>query len=153
MSNSINIRPVEKNDLPRILHLCTLHAAYEKLPFELNGQVSRLSVDLFAKEPRLYCLVAENEGEVIAYATYMKQYATWEATDYLYLDCLFVLESYRSQRIGERLMDKVKQSAARLGCGHIQWQTPTFNEGAIKFYNRIGAHSKPKERFFLAIQI
>ena len=34
----------------------------------------------------------------------------------------------------------------------IQWQTPDFKARAIKFYKRIGATSKLKERFFLFIK-
>jgi hypothetical protein len=33
----------------------------------------------------------------------------------------------------------------------VQWQTPAWNEGAIRFYDRIGAVSKEKLRFFLPV--
>ena len=149
MEDIVIIRPVEKEDLSRILYLCTLHAEFEKIPFRLDGQVSRLARDIFSHNPKLYCLVAVSQGEVIAYATYMKQYATWDAGEYMYLDCLFVLENFRSQGIGEKIMNQVKEHSAKLGCDLIQWQTPDFNVKAMKFYRRIGAQSKAKERFFL----
>ena len=37
-------------------------------------------------------------------------------------------------------------------CSHIQWQTPEFNKRAIKFYDRIGAQSKSKMRYFLDVK-
>lgn len=49
-------------------------------------------------------------------------------------------------------MDKIKEEAQKLGCAMIQWQTPEFNKRAIKFYKRIGAVGKSKERFFLNVE-
>ena len=152
MEKSIIIRPVKTNELPEILQLCALHAEYERLPFQVNGQVSALEKDIFSASPKLYCLVAEVKGHIIAYATYMKQYATWNAEEYIYLDCLFVIEEFRSDGIGEELMKQIRKHSAELGCSLMQWQTPEFNKRAIKFYRRMGAHSKSKERFFLEVK-
>lgn len=149
MKKPVHIRAVNGVELPQLLKLCALHAAYEQLPFQLNGQVNRLAEDLFSQTPKLYCFVAIHDQELVAYATYMKQYATWEAKEYLYLDCLFVKEEVRSEGIGELLMERVKQESEKLACYLIQWQTPEFNKRAMKFYYRMGAESKTKERFFL----
>lgn len=147
----MTIRPGRSEDVLAILRLCQAHAAYEKLPFDLNGQDVRLNQDLFSLSPKLFCLVAEVDNEIVAYATYMKQYATWEAAEYVYMDCLFIREEFRSQGIGERLVERIKKESRLLGCSLIQWQTPTFNTRAVKFYKRIGAYSKAKERFFLKV--
>ncbi len=151
MIKKVQIRSVLLEDLEKVLQLCVLHAAYEQLPYQHNGQKERLKKDLFSEAPRLYCLVAVSNAEVVAYATYMKQYATWEAGEYLYLDCLFVLENFRSQGIGKRLMSRIKEEAQKMNCSLVQWQTPNFNERAMRFYYRLGAISKSKERFFLTI--
>jgi len=143
------IRPITEADLDQVLELCALHAAYEKLPFQREDQRSRWQRDFFSPEPKLYGLVASVDQQLIGYATYMKQYATWDAGEYLYLDCLFVRETHRSLGIGELLMKQVIEDARRLRCEYIQWQTPTFNTRAMKFYRRMGAYSKSKERFFL----
>ncbi|MEO1654740.1 MAG: GNAT family N-acetyltransferase [Bacteroidota bacterium] len=151
MNISDSIYFAQPADLAEILALCALHAAYEKLPFRMNGQESQLREDLFSENPKLYCLVAKNQQKIIAYATYMKQYATWEATEYIYMDCLFVLKAARSKGTGKALVERIKKESENLGCNLIQWQTPSFNKRAIKFYQRIGAYSKNKERFFLNI--
>lgn len=144
-----NIRPVRKSEIEQVLLLCEAHAAYEKLLFSRNGQEKRLEKDLFLDDPSLFCLVVEHNSKLIAYATYMKQYATWDAGFYMYLDCLFVIESHRNKGIGEQLMSRIQSETESHNCSLIQWQTPTFNTRAIKFYKRIGASSKSKERFFL----
>ena len=149
MNDRLSIRPANREDLEVVLTLCALHAQYEKLPFKRNGQAKRLETGLFAGQPKLHCLLAEIEQQVVGYATFMKQYATWEAAEYLYLDCLFVQEQFRSQGIGKKLMNHIKNSAKDMGIHVIQWQTPDFNVRAIKFYHSLGAIAKKKERFFL----
>ena len=79
----------------------------------------------------------------------MKQFSTWDAQYYVYMDCLFMQEAARGFGIGEKLVNKMKEESRKSGCDLIQWQTPEFNERAIKFYKRIGAASKSKERFYL----
>lgn len=81
----------------------------------------------------------------------MLQYSTWDAKYYTYLDCLFLLEEARGKGAGQQLMRSVKTESLKLNSGLIQWQTPDFNVDAIRFYRRLGAVSKSKERFFWEI--
>jgi len=148
----LKMRFAKETDMKSIIDLCELHANYEKADFSKKGKANQLSIDIFSKTPKLYCLVLENNNQLVAYATYMKQYATWDAAEYIYMDCLYVIEEFRSQGIGEELIDRIKEEGAKHGCKIIQWQTPDFNKRAIKFYNRIGAIGKSKERFFLDIK-
>ncbi len=151
MKRKTNIRFAKKKDIDQIIELCELHAIYEKVTYSKGSKAKKLAADLFSNNPKLYCLVVESNNRLIAYATYMKQYATWDASEYIYMDCLFVEEIYRGLHIGEKLIDRIKKEGKKMGCELIQWQTPDFNTRAIKFYTRIGATSKSKERFFLNI--
>ncbi len=147
MKIQIKIRIVEPSDIPQLVALCRAHAAYEKNAYKENGQESRLLSDLFSEPPKVYGLVVEQEGRLLGYATYMRQYATWEAAEYLYLDCLYLKDVARGLGIGRRLMKQIRKEAQRMGCQQLQWQTPDFNNRAIKFYDSLGARSKSKERF------
>ena len=142
------IRVAAPGDMPQIIRLCAAHAAYEKSPYEVEDKQQRLADALFGNQPLLHCLVAERDNQLLGYATYMYQYSTWDAAQYVYMDCLYLDEAHRGQRIGEALMLKIKEAADAGGCRLIQWQTPDFNEGAIRFYKRMGAYAKAKERFF-----
>jgi len=62
---------------------------------------------------------------------------------------LYLEEDARGFGIGEAIIEKLKQIAIDKNCINIQWQTPKFNERAIKFYNRIGGTAKEKVRFSL----
>lgn len=151
MKNNPIIRFAKEEDLDELIFLCKEHAHYEKVAFSLENKKDSLKKHLFSQLPTLYCLVVELDSSLIGYATYMKQFSTWDATFYIYMDCLFLNGSSRGTGLGEVLINRIKIESTKLNCDLIQWQTPTFNSGAIKFYNRIGAVSKNKERFFLKI--
>jgi len=149
MKRKTNIRFAKIDDIDQIIELCELHAAYEKEAYQKDDKAEKLTIDLFSKKPKLFCIVAETNNKLIGYTTYMLQYSTWEASEYIYMDCLFVKDSVRGLRIGEKLVRKIQKEGNKLNYNLIQWQTPTFNTRAMKFYRRIGAESKSKERFFL----
>jgi len=144
----MKIRFAEKNDISNIVELCELHAIYEQSKFDKTNKITLLSKHLFHSRGVLECLVVEEDKEIIGYATFMKQFSTWDASFYLYLDCLFFLDTAREKGLGTLLMQEVKSYAKKENCTHIQWQTPNFNKKAIKFYKKIGAFAKNKERFF-----
>lgn len=146
-----NIRFAHKSDVDALVELCALHAAFEEADYEPAGKKELLLSHLFGEVASAYCLVVEQSNAINGYATYMKQFSTWDAGFYIYMDCLFLTEASRGQGMGEELMDRIKAEGAKLNCSHVQWQTPDFNTRAIKFYRRIGAVSKQKERFFLDI--
>jgi len=152
MVDTTMIRFAQKKDVKRLIELCELHAQYENSSYSSAGKEHALIKHLFTETPSLYCLVALVNQEIIGYATYMKQFSTWDANFYLYLDCLFLTNESRGFGIGQKLIEFIKEDAIKLGCNQIQWQTPDFNKRAMKFYDRIGGVSKSKERYFLKIQ-
>ncbi|GAB5520581.1 MAG: hypothetical protein RhofKO_28320 [Rhodothermales bacterium] len=149
MSTDTTLRFATPSDVPTLVELCALHAAYEQAEFDAEGKEAKLERALFGASPRLYALVAEQDSTLIGYATYMLQFSTWEAEPYIYMDCLYLREAARGQGLGRRFIHKIAENGARLGCTLIQWQTPDFNKGAIRFYRRMGTTEKQKVRFFL----
>jgi GNAT superfamily N-acetyltransferase len=151
MTDQPIVRFADKSDLDALIECCALHAVFEKCEYISKGKKEQLEQHLFSDAPSLYCLVAELSGNIIGYTSFMKQFSTWDATSYLYMDCLFLKENARNLGIGELLINRLKEEAKALECSHIQWQTPDFNVRAMKFYDRIGAQSKSKERYFLNV--
>ncbi len=147
----MDIRFAEKKDLPQIIELCIEHAKYERAEFEQKNKTELLSKFIFGQDSALQCLVVSQENSIIGYATFMKQFSTWDAGFYLYLDCLYLKANTRGLGLGTRLMEKVKEYAKDENCTIIQWQTPDFNRKAIDFYQKMGGISKTKERFCLDI--
>jgi GNAT superfamily N-acetyltransferase len=150
-SKNMKIRFAEERDIEFVIRLCKAHALYEKSNFNENNKKEQLSKHLFESSSGLKCLVVESGIEIIGYATFFRQFSTWDADYYIYLDCLFLKENARGKGTGQQIMDVVKKYSKEAGYSIIQWQTPDFNTKAIKFYSRLGAERKAKERFFWQI--
>lgn len=148
MSLVYSIRFIEQEDIPDLISLCEAHAEYEREEYDPVGKAEPLIEALFSQPPKFYCKVIEHDQQLKGFISYMEQYSTWGATSYMYMDCLFLTDEIRGMGIGKQLMIEMKKHAKELGIELMQWQTPSFNERAIRFYHRMGSGSKPKERFF-----
>ncbi|GGT39234.1 hypothetical protein GCM10014713_36120 [Streptomyces purpureus] len=146
------VRHARPEDLPRVAELAAEHAAYEKAAPPSPGLPDRLDALLFTTPtPRLRCLVAElPDGTLAGYATCAPEISTWEG-EYLHMDCLYLSAAHRGLGLGPLLMTAVESEARTLGLKEIQWQTPSWNEGAIRFYARLGAEPKEKLRYTLRV--
>lgn len=148
------VRHARPADLPRIVELATEHAAYEKAAPPVPDLERRLDALLFGTPgPRLRCLVAQLPGgEVVGYATCAPELSTWEGREYLHMDCLFLRSGHRGRGLGALLIEAVVDEARKLGITEVQWQTPAWNEGAVRFYERLGARAKEKLRYSLPVE-
>lgn len=148
--NEYIIRSLQHDDLPALIELCRDHAIYEKASYEPANQAQNLAAHIFSDTPRLFCQVAvDKNGRLAGYCTWSLEYSTWKAASFIHMDCLYLQPYARNKKLGVLLMQKMVQHARELHIDEIQWQTPESNEHAIRFYNRIGASSKIKARFFL----
>lgn len=152
MTQDIIIRKAQEADMEELVRLCQLHAAYEKAEYYTDGKREALTSTFCGEDSPMQCLIAIRSGDIVGYATYGKQFSTWDVNYYIYMDCLFLKEEARGHGIGELLVEEIKKDSLLQGCDLIQWHTPTFNTRAMKFYRRIGATSKTKERFFLSLE-
>lgn len=132
---AIRLRPATQNDFPALIALFTEFAVFEKLPHKMIN-----TVDKMAKEKELFHgFVAETEDkELLGYVTYFFTYHTWSGKC-LYMDDLYVRESYRKQGIGKMLLDQVIDFARQLGCYKLRWQVSSWNDNAQAFYKSMGA--------------
>lgn len=143
------IRPALPKDIDEIINLSAEHAEYERAEYNRSYKKEKLNSYLFSKPPRFFCLIAENESGILGYAAYMPEFSVWDAELYMHMDCLYLRPHARGFGIGEAIIKEISKDCKKHQCGIMQWHTPTFNERAIQFYNRIGATSKQKTRFYL----
>ncbi len=142
------IRPAAPADVPEIVRLCGEHARYERAEHEGLGLGERLAEALFGPNPRLVAWVVDREGGGLSgYATTAVGFSTWSGRSYLYLDCLYLDDDARGRGHGRALMQAVMHAARGGGHREVQWQTPSWNAGAIGFYERLGARGATKVRF------
>ncbi|MGV8881772.1 MAG: GNAT family N-acetyltransferase [Rhodoglobus sp.] len=141
------IRPANAEDLPELVELIREHALYEKSAAPDHELAARLHGLVFTESPRLHVLVASLDGELVGYASWSLEVETWHAVEYAHMDCLFLRESARGFGTGENLMRAVARDALAAGALEVQWQTPAWNEGAIRFYRRLANDPLSKLRF------
>jgi len=131
----IVVRKATESDFPVVLSLIKELAEYEKSPDKVTNSVSLMTEekDLFS------CYVAETtEKEIIGMAIYFFAYYTWVGKS-LYLEDIYVKESFRRKKVGEALLKKVFDVAKAEKCKRVRWQVLYWNENAIAFYNKCGA--------------
>lgn len=141
-----HIRPVRREDLASLIDLCAEHAAYERANFERDHAHAGLTKALFGEPMRLQCWIAA-DYQPIGYLTATTDFSTWQACEFLHMDCLYVREGHRNSGIGLRLFEALHAHAQVTGIAEIQWQTPYWNEEASRFYRRLGATETEKRRY------
>lgn len=143
------VRRAEPVDVPGLMALIEAHALHERAQATITQ--SQLRAVLADARAPVTIFVVEAERRLIAYAALTYDYAIWRGERYAHLDCLFVEEAARGGGLGKRLLDRVPAEASAAGCRRLEWQTPQWNENAIRFYEREGAASELKARFKLPL--
>ncbi len=135
----ISIRRAEMSDAEALLALVDALADYEKLPRPDTPARHRLLEHAFGEKGRIEVFLAEFEKKVVGYAITLETYSSFLALPTLYLEDLFVLQEYRSKKVGYFLFTHCVLEAHRRGCGRMEWAVLDWNRPAIEFYERFGA--------------
>lgn len=136
---SITIRVAEKQDCPRIMELVMELAVYEKLPEEVTVTLDEFVDSGFGERPTWKAFVAEDDHVIVGFALYYTRYSTWKGCR-LYLEDFLVTEEYRGKGVGKLLFEAVMQEAKDKNYNGMSWQVLDWNEPAINFYKKYGAH-------------
>jgi len=131
----INIRKVVPSDFPSILALINEFAIFQKTPEKVS-----ITLEQMEKEKDFFqCFVAETSDKVIVgFASFYFTYFSWTGKG-LFLDDLYVTESYRKQNIGVQLLNAVIDLGKKEQCKKLRWQVSGWNKNAIGFYKKMGA--------------
>tara|TARA_B100001245_G_scaffold34766_1_gene22401 strand:+ start:65 stop:535 length:471 start_codon:yes stop_codon:yes gene_type:complete len=134
----ITIRKAKKEDMSRVHELIMELAIYEKLPQEVEINLSDLVNDGFGEKPLFHCFVAEINSTVEGMAIIYNRYSTWKGKT-VHLEDLIVTKNMRNKGIGALLLDKVILFGKEMSVKRISWEVINWNKEAIKFYERKGA--------------
>ncbi len=114
-------------------------AVYEREPEAVAITEAQLREDGWGAHRAFRCLVAEDAaGAVCGFALYHPTYSTWQGRS-LYLEDLYVKPEYRGRGLGTELLARVAAEAKAQGCARLDWSVLTWNEPALRVYERIGA--------------
>jgi GNAT superfamily N-acetyltransferase len=130
----MNVRAAKISDVTAIHALIIELAVFEREPDAVINTISSLEADLFVHK-RCFAEVSELEGEVVGFALYFFGYSTWKGRT-LYLEDIYVKESYRKHGIGQALFNTIVEIAKREGVRRMDWQVLEWNTPAIAFYEK-----------------
>ena len=82
-------------------------------------------------------LVYEVDGNIVGLAHYRRMPSPLRGQDIGFLDDLFVDPEYRGQRIGEKLINKLKEISKSKRWNLVRWITREDNLRAKSLYNRV----------------
>src|SRR5580658_3477740 len=134
----LSIRTATVSDVPLLLRFSRELAAYERQPDAVVIKEETLSRDGFGPQPKFRSLIAEWDGEAIGYALFFGFYSSWKGSG-IFLEDLFVRETYRGRGIGRAILSEVARIARQEGSYGIRWEVLGWNESAIRFYKSLGA--------------
>jgi GNAT superfamily N-acetyltransferase len=138
LKNDLLIRKGTKKDARAFLKLLVGLANFEHLePPDAAGK-KRIVNDLFERK-RAKLLLAFWKGCPAGYALYFYTYSSFLAKPTFYLEDIFVFEEFRKRGIGKSLFVTCLEEAKRNNCARFEFAVLTWNENAIKFYEKMGA--------------
>ncbi|MFC4782843.1 GNAT family N-acetyltransferase [Nocardioides sp. MAHUQ-72] len=94
-------------------------------------------------DPQVVVLLAEQGDEAVGYVSAVRQVNLWLGRDLLALDDLYVRECARGRGVGEQVMRALAAYAAADSL-LIRWGLRSDNDGARRFYERLGATMRTK---------
>ena len=143
---SHSLRPAEPRDLPALVGLIGDLAEFERLTHLMQVTPESLAPHLFGDRPVAEALVGEVDGQVVAFALFFTNFSTFLGKPGLYLEDLYVKPAHRGSGLGEALLLRLARTAVDRGHGRFEWCVLEWNEGAIRFYERMGASLMPDWR-------
>lgn len=124
-------------DLDEICALIVELAIYEQAPDEVAFERDEVGRHLFGTDAVAHALIAEDgAGACVGMALWYRTFSTWVGRPGIWLEDLFVRPEHRGGGHGRALLEAVR---ARTD-GRVEWAVLDWNQPAIDFYERLGAH-------------
>jgi GNAT superfamily N-acetyltransferase len=136
---SISIRRARPDEAGLVLSLVRELAEYEQLLHEFEATEAMIGKALFGSNPRLFCVIAEWNGEPVGFAVWFLNFSTFSGRSGIYLEDLFVRPAHRGKGIGKALIVHLAKECVANGWSRLQWSVLEWNTPAIEFYKSLGA--------------
>jgi GNAT superfamily N-acetyltransferase len=136
---SLIIRRARPDEAGLVLSLVRELAEYEKLLHEVEATEAMISEALFGSNVRLFCDIAEWNGEAAGFAVWFINFSTFSGRSGIYLEDLFVRPELRGKGIGKALLSHLAKECVANGWSRLQWSVLDWNTPSIEFYKSLGA--------------
>jgi GNAT superfamily N-acetyltransferase len=116
-------------------------AVYERRRRQVQVTPARLRRHGSGRRPYFRALICRRGATPVGVAIYLMTYSTFAGRPTLYIEDIFVLPHERGHGAGQAMMRALARIAVRTGCGRMAWSVLRWNTPAIRFYQRLGAHT------------
>lgn len=136
---TLQFRNATREDSELILTFIKKLAVYEKMIDDV--QTSREDIehwvfDKHSAEVIFACI----DGVEIGFALYFYNFSTFVGKAGLYLEDIFIDESYRGHGYGKEIFNELIRIAVANSCGRMEWVCLDWNTPSIAFYKSLGAY-------------
>jgi GNAT superfamily N-acetyltransferase len=140
-------QPKDVEDLALILHEMAAH--YDQAPLGDETTAATVRRWLQNESPAYpHFALAYKDGEISGLASVAIAHPGADLERLLFLKDLFVREKFRSAGLGVSLLRFLAAECLARGIGRIDLTTEDWNEGALRFYGRLGA-ARHDQKVFL----
>ncbi|MDF1657033.1 MAG: GNAT family N-acetyltransferase [Verrucomicrobiales bacterium] len=136
--NKLTIRKACSGDVVAILEMVQELADFEKLGDEMIATEADYQESLFGEKPVAEALIAEFDGGLFGYAIFFSTFSTFVGRAGIWLEDLYVKQSFRKQGIGKKLLKAVGTIAEERNAGRYEWCVLDWNHHAIDLYEQMG---------------
>jgi diamine N-acetyltransferase len=136
---SIAIRAARPADAALVFALVRELADYEKLAAEVDATAEQIAAVLFSPEPRVFCDIAEWNGEPAGLALWFLNFSSFRGRHGIYLEDVFVRPAFRGNGLGKALLAQLAKRCVENGWTRFEWAVLDWNKPSIDFYRSIGA--------------
>ena len=132
------IRRARPGEAGLVLSFVRELADYEKLLHEMEATEADIDAALFGANPRLFCEIAEWDGEPAGFALYFHNFSTFLGRPGIYLEDIYVRPEFRGKGIGKALLTYLANECVANGWSRLQWSVLDWNTPSIEFYKSLG---------------
>lgn len=136
------VRLAEPRDVNMIRRMLKEHAAAEMGGFHRTVSdepvTDELDAVLGGDNPSAFVTLVfldEAPEDIAGLAFWYPTFSSWSLAGGIWLEDLFVEDSYRNAGLGRELMMDLRSRTT----GRIEWDVADGNEGAMRFYRKLGA--------------
>ena len=135
---ALQIRPAVASDAAQIIRFIADLAAYEKLSHEANATEADIVRDLFGDNPKVFCEIAEWDGQPVGFTLWFYTYSTFQGRAGIWLEDLYVDLSLRGKGVGKALLVNLARRCVAESLGRFEWWVLDWNTPSIDFYKSQG---------------
>lgn len=136
---NLAIRSATPGDAGLVFTFVRELAAYERLSHEVEASEADLVEALFGPSPRVFCEIADVDGEAAGLALWFYTFSTFRGRHGIYLEDLYVRPAYRRRGAARGLIARLAERCAAERLGRLEWAVLKWNAPAVSFYESLGA--------------